>query len=207
MKIARVSVVAVSLSIAPAASVLADDVARPTPAIPFPTSAGSLTLQMDAQGNTLVVADAVRQSLAVYRIDGSQVRLVGVRNLDRDFSGETTKEPSPAPLPGKDVPGQDPPDFVRPPNAVRAFSEYMGDIGPHEQWNTFYVAPGSITDVFGKLRAALKGWKLASESGGGSGPSRLKVVKDKTSIEMNVGAIPTSPGWVEIHATEIRQKS
>jgi hypothetical protein len=206
MRIARVIAIAGSLSIAPVASVFADDVARPPLAIPFATSVGSLTIQMDAQGDTLVVADASRQSLAVYKIDGSQVRLVGIRNLDRDFSGETTKEPSPAPLPSKDVPGQDPPDFVRPPNSVRAFSEYLGDIGPHEQWNTFYVAPGTVTEIFGKLRTALKGWKLMSESGGGSGQSRIKVAKDKTSIELSVGSVSSSPGWVEIHVTEMRPR-
>lgn len=207
MRIARVIVITVSLSIASVLPVLADDPVRPPSAQPFATSVGTLTIQMDAQGNTLVVADASRQSLAVYKIDGAQVRLVGIRNLDRDFSGESTKEPSPPPLPSKDVPGQDPPDFVRPTNSVRAFSEYVGDIGPHEQWNTFYVAPGTIAEVFGKLRTALKGWKLLSESAGGGSQSRMKVAKDKTSIELSVVSVPSSPGWVEIHVTELRPKN
>jgi hypothetical protein len=207
MRISYAFVIAATLPIAFAAPVRADEAVRPPSAQPFATSVGSLTIQMDAQGDTLVVADASRQSLAVYKIDGSQVKLVGIRNLDRDFSGETTKEPLPPPLPGKDVPGQDPPDFVRPPNSVRAFSEYLGDIGPHEQWNTFYVAPGTIAEVFGKLRTALKAWKLLSESGGGSSQSRMKVAKDKTSIELSVGSVASSPGWVEIHVTELRSKS
>ena len=95
-----------------------------TPPSPSATP-GTLSIQMSDQGGTLVVADAARQTVAVYRV-GEDVRLVGVRNLERDFATDVTKETAKSPVPAADFPGQDPPDFTRPRNAVRTASQYEG---------------------------------------------------------------------------------
>jgi hypothetical protein len=206
MKIARQFVIAALLSIALGAPVLGEESPRPQPSPPVAWNAGSLSVQLDAKANMLVVADSSRQTLGIYYVDNSQVRLVGVRHLDRDFSGEPAKDPSPAPLPTKDAPGQDPPDFRRPKNLIRSLSEYQAEIGPSEQWNTIYVAPGTIADVFSQLRTGFKDWKLVIENGGGLRGSQLKVTRDKTSLELAVTSIASSPGWVEVRVTEMRPR-
>jgi len=162
---------------------------------------------MDAQGNTLVVTDTSRQTLAVYKIEGFQVKLIGVRHLDRDFSDEIPKASSPAPLPSKDVPGQDPPSFVRPSDAVRTMSEYEADAGNVEQWNSFYVVPGTIPDVVGRLNKTFKDWKLVRQNAGGGGPARFTVATDKTVVELTVTAVPSAPGWVQVQVTERRSRT
>jgi len=133
---------------------------------------------MSEQGNTLIVADNARQSLAIYRVDEGDVRLLSVRSLDRDFDMEAANDRPNATLPSVDFPGQDPPEFSRPHNAV-----------------------------FGALRKSFKGWKLTSEISSSTSRSQFRVVKDGAWVELSVSAIPEDPAHVQVQVSEGRERS
>lgn len=192
------------LSVVPFA--FAQDASGPPSASPGAT-AGSLAVVLDAQGSTVVVTDAAQSSLAVYKIEGSQIRLVGVRNLARDFQGEPAKASASAPLPQTDVPGVDPPSLERPPKSVRLSSDYLGDFAPHEQWTASYVAVGTTAEVYEKLRSAFKSWSLIGQRSDPSGTAGFKVTQDRSTVEVGVSPTRDAPDRVLVQVTERRKRS
>ena len=86
-------------------------------------------------------------------------------------------------------------------------SEYEADAGNVEQWNSFYVVPGTIPDVVGRLNKTFKDWKLVRQNAGGGGPARFTVATDKTVVELTVTAVPSAPGWVQVQVTERRSRT
>jgi len=162
---------------------------------------------MSEQGNTLIVADNARQSLAIYRVDEGDVRLLSVRSLDRDFDMEAANDRPNATLPSVDFPGQDPPEFSRPHNAVLTASQFEGQPRGNELWNATYLVPGSTAEVFGALRKSFKGWKLTSEISSSTSRSQFRVVKDGAWVELSVSAIPEDPAHVQVQVSEGRERS
>lgn len=185
---------------------LAQDASGP-PSASSGAAAGSLAVVLDAQGNTLVVTDASQSTFAVYKIEGSQIRLVGVRDLARDFQGEPAKVSAPAPIPQADVPGVDPPSLVRLPKSVRRSSDYLGDFAPHEQWRASYLAVGTTAEVYEKLRSDFKSWSLTGQRSEPSGTAGFKVTQDRSTVEVTVSPIRDAPDRVSVEVTERRKRS
>ena len=171
------------------------------------STAGSLAVVLDAQGTTLVVTDAAQSTVAVYKIEGSQIRLVGVRNIARDFRAEPARPAAAAPIPQTDLPGVDPPSLVRPPKSVRLSSDYLGDFPPHEQWQASYLATGTTSEVYERLRNAYKDWSLTGQRSDPGGSAGFKVTQDRSTVEISVVSSRDNAGWVSIQVTERRKRS
>ena len=76
-----------------------------------PKERGSLITHYDPELKHLIVLDPGRGQLAVYDVR-SETRLLGVRDLDRDFEADSAT-PAELALPDSDVPGEYPPGFTQ----------------------------------------------------------------------------------------------
>lgn len=204
----RVTLLATLASIALACSPAALAAGAPPSPLQSSASVGSLTVQLDARGNTLVVTDASRGELAVYYVDGGSVRLIGVRRLDHDFAaGKTEAPPATAePVPTADLPGSDPPSFPRPPKSVRVRSRYSGGADARvKNWWAKYDVPGSVAETFTALERSFKGWTVVGEDVQGPGRAGFTVGKETSTVKVEISPLERQPGWVVVSVNEDRQ--
>ena len=167
-----------------------------------------LTVQLSNDASILVVADPVSHTMAVYRIVSNDLQVIARRDLTKDMSidsGQGTAAAGTTPLPTKDAPGQDPPDFRRPGGALRLNTAHSSDkFG--ESWSVDYLVPGTVADTYETLRRGAKDWRVASEHFYAPSLGELQLVRGE--VEITVRVFEARPeGWVRLQVQETRRKT
>ena len=180
--------------------------------LPGSTAAvGQISVQFSPDSLILVAVDAPREALVIYRIVGDSVRLIDVRRLERDIVEGVAKTPSATTSPtaiSADVPGQDPPNFIRPSGAVRISSDYDANTGGGAaNWNASYAVKGALDDVYKNLRKTYKDWKLLTER---TGDNRAMLFtasnNDNRTMRFELTAWKAAPGFVKVEVSEDRRR-
>jgi hypothetical protein len=185
--------------------------AVPAMATPGVGDDARLTVQLSNDGSLFVVADPARNTVAVYRVNGDTLALIGTRDLTKDMVTGTSIAKAAVTIPAKtpptrDVPGQDPPDFRRPERAIRISAEYRIN-DADESWDVGYLVPGTMEVVYEKMRSQPKGWRVTAERFSGTFPrSEITLLQEAGGPSMSIGFVPSSDDHVMVQVRETRKK-
>ncbi len=185
---------------------LAPVLAGPVAAAPReePAPAPPVATYVAHDGDAVVVVDSAAGRIVLYRVLGNDLELAEVRDLAADLAaGERREEKVEAtPVPGGDAVGEDPPGFVRPPEAVRMSSVFSTERGAAEYWSSSYLARGNVESVWESLRGLFPGWGVV-ESGveprSAAPRASLTIAKGGDRLVMRLSGDSSTPeGWVRL---------
>jgi hypothetical protein len=166
----------------------------------------ALTVQVSNDASVLVVADPSTHTMAIYRIQGNDVQMITRRDLTKDMNADPGQgaAPASASVPTKDAPGQDPPDFRRPSESVRLTTAHNSDKFK-ESWDVDYLVPGTVAEVYEKLRGAARDWQIFNERFTGS---RAEMQMVRGEVELSIGIFEMRPeGWARVKVQQTRKKN
>lgn len=181
---------------------LAEEVAAKLPA-PAPGHAGSLITHADAELTRLVVVDAETRTILYYRVTTGGIQLEERRDLgdDQEQAPRRREPPKPATAPAKDVPGDDPPEMVRPEGCVCTGRSYSRERTGETKWGVSFLCPGTKTEVFHRYRSAIEGkWAIGSWEFDLEKPfASIRAGRGLSSLRVQMAENRDVSGWVSLN--------
>ncbi len=155
---------------------------------PSPVSgqAGGVIALGDADLQRIVVVDAQARRVLLYTATGGELTLLSVRNIVTDGNAQPKPTAALVEVPKSDAPGQDLPGIPRPERGIRVASSR-----DKEKSAAAYVVPGTLGEVFDRVREAIRGWEVDSENVTASksfspGHSYLRLSRSGDMLEVTI---------------------
>ncbi len=161
--------------------------------------AGGIIALGDADLHRLVIVDSQARRVLLYTATGGELTLLSVRNIVTDGNAQPKPAAALVETPKSDAPGQDLPGVPRPERGIR-----VGSSRDKEKSAAAYVVPGTLGEVFDRVREATRGWDVDSENVTASksfspGHSSLRLSRSGDMLEVTIDGY--EPGYFLVSLT------